>query len=150
LTNGIHLKHFFKKLATEPGMGAEIEFSRSPCQKLWTNIESLLRNLGANVSGGRGSRVRIALNGEVINTRDVITFQRSSVDEIEQAFKDSVDDYLEFCASRGEDPELPSSGKFLVRVSPQLHRQLMTESRKADTSFNSYIEKTLKARRASA
>jgi predicted HicB family RNase H-like nuclease len=93
--------------------------------------------------------VRIALNGEVINTRDVITFQRSSVDEIEQAYKDSVDDYLEFCASRGEDPELPSSGKFLVRVSPQLHRQLMTESRKAGINFNSYIEKTLKARRAS-
>lgn len=30
----------------------------------WTDIESLLRALGANVSQGRGSRVRVFLNGE--------------------------------------------------------------------------------------
>ena len=44
-------------------------------------------------------------HGEVINTRDVITFQGSSVDQLKQALEDSVDDYLEFCASRGEEPE---------------------------------------------
>ena len=41
-------------------------------------------------------------SGEVINTRDVITFQGESVSELEKAFQDSVDDYLEFCESRGE------------------------------------------------
>ena len=35
--------------------------------------------------------------GEVIAMRDVITFQGTSVDELEQAFRDSIDDYLEFC-----------------------------------------------------
>ncbi len=30
--------------------------------------------------------------------KDVVTFQGQSVDEIVQAFRDSVDDYLEFCA----------------------------------------------------
>jgi predicted HicB family RNase H-like nuclease len=44
-------------------------------------------------------------HGEVIHTRDVITFQGSSVAELKQAFEDSVDDYLEFCASRGEGAE---------------------------------------------
>ena len=58
-------------------------------------------------------------HGEIINTRDVITFQGSSVKELKKAFKDSVDDYLEFCASRGEDPEKPFSGKFLIRVPPE-------------------------------
>jgi predicted HicB family RNase H-like nuclease len=43
-------------------------------------------------------------HGEVINTRDVITFQSSSVKQIEHAFRESVDDYLAFCASRGEEP----------------------------------------------
>ena len=41
-------------------------------------------------------------HGEVINTRDVITFQGTSVEELKQAFEDSVDDYLEFCAVRSE------------------------------------------------
>ena len=44
-------------------------------------------------------------HGEVINVRDVITFQGESVQEIRQAFQDSVEDYLEFCAERGEEPE---------------------------------------------
>jgi len=30
---------------------------------VWTEIEALLRSLGADLSEGRGSRVRIALNG---------------------------------------------------------------------------------------
>lgn len=41
-------------------------------------------------------------SGEVINTKDVITFQSESVSELEKAFHESVDDYLEFCESRGE------------------------------------------------
>ena len=44
-------------------------------------------------------------SGEVINTKDVITFQADSVIEIEKAFHDSVDDYLEFCLSRNEQPD---------------------------------------------
>jgi predicted HicB family RNase H-like nuclease len=37
-------------------------------------------------------------HGEVINIRDVITFQGRSVEELRQAFEDSVEDYLAFCA----------------------------------------------------
>ena len=39
-------------------------------------------------------------HGEVINLRDVITFQGKSVSELERAFAASVEDYLEF-AGRG-------------------------------------------------
>ena len=80
-----------------------------------------------------------AFHGEVINTRDVITFQGSSVEELKQAFKDSVDDYLEFCATRGEDPERPFSGKVLVRVPPEVHRKIMAEARRQGKSLNAYI-----------
>ena len=44
-------------------------------------------------------------SGEVINTKDVITFQGESVSDLEKAFHESVDDYLEFCLSRNEEPE---------------------------------------------
>ncbi len=42
-------------------------------------------------------------HGEVLGTRDVVTFQGRSADEIEEACRDSVDDYLAFCAERGSD-----------------------------------------------
>ena len=83
-------------------------------------------------------------HGEVINTRDVITFQGSSVKELKKAFQDSVDDYLEFCASRGEDPERPFSGKFLIRVTPETHRQIMAEARRQGKSLNAYVLERLR------
>jgi len=46
-------------------------------------------------------------HGEVINTRDVITFQGKTVSELKKAFIDSVEDYLDFCASRNEEPNKP-------------------------------------------
>ncbi|MEI2609646.1 MAG: type II toxin-antitoxin system HicB family antitoxin [Candidatus Promineifilaceae bacterium] len=82
-------------------------------------------------------------HGEVINLRDVITFQGKSVDELRQAFKDSVEDYLDFCASRNEEPEKPFSGKFSVRLDPALHRQIALQARKARKSLNSWIVDTL-------
>jgi len=47
--------------------------------------------------------------GEVSNTRDVITFRGKSVEELRRAFRDSVEDYLAFCAERGEEPNGPSN-----------------------------------------
>ena len=38
------------------------------------------------------------IRGKVVNTRDTITFYGKTADEAAQAFRDSVDDYLEFCA----------------------------------------------------
>jgi predicted HicB family RNase H-like nuclease len=54
--------------------------------------------------------------GEVANVRDVITFQGESVAELQQAFADSVEDYLTFCAERGEKPEKPFSDSFLSHI----------------------------------
>src|SRR5918997_5423209 len=67
-------------------------------------------------------------HGEVIDLRDVVTFQGTSVEELEEAFRDSVDDYLEFCEKRGEEPDRPFSGRLMLRVSPQLHRQAYTRA----------------------
>jgi predicted RNase H-like HicB family nuclease len=45
--------------------------------------------------------------GEVINSRDVITFQGASLEECRQAFRSSVNEYLKFCRERGEEPDKP-------------------------------------------
>ena len=77
--------------------------------------------------------------GEVINLRDVVTFQGDSVQELRQAFRDSVEDYLDFCLERGEEPEKPFSGKFTVRVSPELHRRIYVRAKMEDKSLNRWV-----------
>ena len=78
-------------------------------------------------------------HGEVMDTRDVITFQGKGADEIVQAFRDSVDDYLEFCAERGEEPDRPFSGKFVVRMKPALHRRAFVAAKSEGTSLNAWV-----------
>ena len=79
------------------------------------------------------------LRGKVVNTRDTITFQGKTVEEAMQAFRDSVDDYLEFCASTGDPPEKPFSGKFVVRVRPEIHRDLSAIAQSRGTSLNQLV-----------
>ena len=82
-------------------------------------------------------------HGEVINLRDVITFRGESVQQLRQALQDSVEDYLEFCVARGEEPERPFSGKFIVRIDPELHRQLYVLAKKKDTSINKLVSEAV-------
>ena len=78
-------------------------------------------------------------HGEVINLRDVITFEGETVGELKKAFQDSVDDYLDFCAKRGEDPEKTYSGKFVVRVEPEIHKNITIEARRTGKSLNIWV-----------
>ncbi|MBB5752122.1 type II toxin-antitoxin system HicB family antitoxin [Prosthecomicrobium pneumaticum] len=82
-------------------------------------------------------------HGEVMNLRDVITFQGRSVAELKQAFGDSVDDYLAFCAQRGEEPERPFSGQFVVRAEPEQHRAFVSAAKRAGLSLNRWVTATL-------
>jgi predicted HicB family RNase H-like nuclease len=74
------------------------------------------------------------------NLRDVITVEGETVNELKEAFHDSVDDYLTFCAERGEAPEKPYSGKFVVRVEPELHKNITVEARKKGKSLNIWVK----------
>lgn len=83
-------------------------------------------------------------HGDIVNTRDVITFQGTTVNEIEKAFRESIDDYISWCKEEGVEPEKPYSGKFNVRLSPELHREIAITSKKMNVSINSFVEKALK------
>jgi predicted HicB family RNase H-like nuclease len=78
-------------------------------------------------------------HGEVLDTRDVITYQGTSVEELELAFRESVEDYLAFCQERGEEPDKPFSGRFMLRLPPHLHRRIYVEARRDGKSLNQWI-----------
>ncbi len=82
-------------------------------------------------------------HGEVINLRDVITFQGSSAAELKQSLAESVEDYLEFCRSRGEEPEKPFSGQFVVRTEPALHKAVSTAASREGISLNKWVTTAL-------
>ena len=82
-------------------------------------------------------------HGEVINTRDVVTFQGASVSELRKALRGSINDYLAFCTARGEDPDKPFSGKFIVRLEPDLHRAIVVAAAREQKSVNAFVTEAL-------
>jgi predicted HicB family RNase H-like nuclease len=44
-------------------------------------------------------------HGEIVNLRDVITFEATTTAALTYALAESVEDYLAFCAARNERPE---------------------------------------------
>ena len=46
-------------------------------------------------------------HGKIANISDIVTFEATMEDDLEQAFRESVNDYLEFCRQEGDEPEKP-------------------------------------------
>lgn len=82
-------------------------------------------------------------SGRVAGLRDVITFEGLSFAEVEQAFRDSVDDYLAFCAERGEVPDRTFSGKVPLRLDPELHRRAAARAQAEGVSLNQWIARRI-------
>ena len=85
-------------------------------------------------------------HGRVNDISDVVTFEGTSVDELEAAFRNAVDEYVAFCATLGRDPQKPYSGRFLVRVPPDVHRRMAEAATRARESMNAWVQKAIEAR----
>lgn len=77
--------------------------------------------------------------GEVIGIRSVVTFQGRTPEELEASFRESIDLYLEMCREDGVQPEKPYSGRFNVRISPQLHRAIALKAATERKSLNEVV-----------
>lgn len=84
-----------------------------------------------------------SFHGTVINSNDVITFYGTSVAELQQEMRKSVDEYLDFCREQGKEPEEPFSGKLVIRTSPELHRRVALEAARHHVSMDTYIRNVL-------
>jgi predicted HicB family RNase H-like nuclease len=81
--------------------------------------------------------------GEVIGLRSVVTFQGRTPDELESSFHESIDLYREMCKEDGVSPEKPYSGRFNVRISPELHREIALKAAMERKSLNEWVSETL-------
>jgi predicted HicB family RNase H-like nuclease len=84
--------------------------------------------------------------GRVDAITDVVSFKGDTVETLEADFRSAVDGYVAFCEERGLEPQRPCSGRFVLRISPELHREAARAARGARESLNSWITAAIKAR----
>ncbi|MCI8652389.1 MAG: type II toxin-antitoxin system HicB family antitoxin [Angelakisella sp.] len=85
------------------------------------------------------------LFGKIEGIGDLVNFFGENASEIEQAFHQAVDDYLDFCREVGKEPEKPYRGSFNIRISPNLHRTAAIKARESGVSLNRFVETALMA-----
>lgn len=79
------------------------------------------------------------LFGKVLFVNDVITYQGDSVGELQKAFAEAVDEYIETCEEIGKEPHKPFTGSFNVRIAPNLHRKLAFRAAEERSSINHIV-----------
>jgi predicted HicB family RNase H-like nuclease len=81
--------------------------------------------------------------GRVAAINDVVGFHGESVRELEDAFHEAVDDYLETCRRTGKSPDKPYSGKVMFRVDPATHARAALAAQLRGISLNQWAEETM-------
>lgn len=61
------------------------------------------------------------LFGKLQYIKALVTYEAETVAELDKAFREAVDDYLQTCEAQGNEPEVPCKGSFNVRVGHELH-----------------------------
>jgi predicted HicB family RNase H-like nuclease len=84
------------------------------------------------------------LFGKIIGIRSSVSYEGESVAEIAGAFREAVDDYLDFCEERGVEPQREYSGVFQVRTTPDVHKRLSEIASGRGTSLNAVVSEALK------
>ena len=79
------------------------------------------------------------LHGRIEGITDLVNFECENASEVEDAFKEAVDDYLAFCEDTGAAPEKPFKGVFNVRLTPAKHRQAAIEAANEGVTLNQFI-----------
>lgn len=82
--------------------------------------------------------------GHIAGIRDVVGFHGESVEELRSAFIEAVDDYLDTCASVGQSPDKPSSGKIMLRVPPEVHSKALIAAQASGKSLNAWATEVIR------
>ena len=82
-------------------------------------------------------------HGDVLHITDVVTFQGRSIDELKTALADSIEDYFDMCSEVGKSPQKPFSGRFNVRLTPELHQKAARSAAVEGMSLNNWIAHTV-------
>ncbi len=83
------------------------------------------------------------LHGVIEFIVDIVSYSASTPDELQVAFNEAVDDYIETCEKLGREPQKPFSGTFNVRVSADLHKRAAIQSKALQISLNEVIKVSL-------
>ncbi|HWB92182.1 MAG TPA: type II toxin-antitoxin system HicB family antitoxin [Puia sp.] len=79
-------------------------------------------------------------HGKLEGIDDLVTYEATTVQELIDAFREAVEDYLEMCKDIGKEPNKTYKGSFNVRIPGELHREAAVFAASKDISLNDFVK----------
>ncbi len=86
--------------------------------------------------------------GEILGLNGGADFYGKNPKELRSEFRKSLQVFLEVCAEKGIEPRRQFSGKFNLRISPELHERLAIVAQAEGKSINLVAKEALRKRLA--
>jgi predicted HicB family RNase H-like nuclease len=87
--------------------------------------------------------------GEILGLNGGADFYGRNPRELRAEFKKSLEVFLQVCTEKGIEPRRHFSGKFNLRITPELHEQLAIAAQAEGKSINTLAQEALRERVAS-
>ena len=84
--------------------------------------------------------------GEILGLTGGADFYGKNTKELRAEFKKSLQVFLEVCKEKGIEPRRHFSGKFNLRIPPELHEKLAIEAQAQGKSINTLAQEALQER----
>ena len=84
------------------------------------------------------------LFGKVLGIRGLISYEGKTGKELEDDFKDVINDYLNECEQGNIVPESPFKGSFNVRITAGLHKKAALLAMEEKVSLNNFVSESIK------
>lgn len=84
--------------------------------------------------------------GEILGLSGGADFYGKTPKELRAEFRKSLDVYLEVCKEKGTEPRRTFSGKFNLRIPPELHERLAIVAQAEGKSINALAQEALQGR----
>ncbi|MBN2892739.1 MAG: type II toxin-antitoxin system HicB family antitoxin [Bacteroidales bacterium] len=81
--------------------------------------------------------------GKLEGIEDLVTFEGTSVDELETAFKEVVDLHISDCEKEGKPLKKVFHGSFNIRIGSKLHQKVYQKAVSKGISLNQLVKKAL-------
>ena len=82
-------------------------------------------------------------HGKIEGIIDLVTFEGKSVNELERAFHEAVNDYIALCKEAGKEPLKSCKGSFNVRIPYELHIKAVKQATITGVSLNQLVQRAI-------
>ena len=80
--------------------------------------------------------------GHIAGIIDIVGFHGDTVAELQEAFEEAVEDYLETCEKLNKSPQKPYSGNLRLQIPPSIHVAIARAAEASGKDLNQWVTET--------